>query len=67
MKIELEIQPPMMPNYLRYKQNPRPRQEGFKEAAGIAVADLTREQAEQAADMMRAAFIEHWENKQVKP
>lgn len=63
MKIEREILPPTMPNFIRFKQEPGRRQDGIKEGEVIDIADLTHQQAEEFADMMRRQFMEHYQQR----
>ncbi len=64
MKIKFEIQPPIMPNFVMFKQEEALKQDGFKVGEGFAIADFTIEQAEEFADLMRSEFLKHWERKQ---
>lgn len=53
-----------MPNFLLFEQKPGLRQDGMREKEGIRVEELTKEQAEEFAEMMKQEFIKHWESKQ---
>ncbi len=64
MKIEFEVLPPLMPNFVRFKQEPGLRQDGFKANDGFPVENFTRNEAESYAELMKQTFIKHWENKQ---
>lgn len=63
MKVEFELLPPRMPNFVEMKVPPKTRQEGFSEGMSIVVEDLTEQQANEFADLMRAAFIDHWKQR----
>jgi hypothetical protein len=63
MKIITEINPPMMPNFISMKITIGQRQDGFKPVPQIAVSDLSEEQAEEYAELMRKTFLIHWANK----
>lgn len=56
-----EVFPPMMPNFARFKKEAGLRQDGFKIDEGFPIKNFTREEAEEYAELMRKAFIEHWE------
>jgi hypothetical protein len=57
MKRQVDIKPPMMPNFARFESN---------QNACIDIADFTREEAEQYADLMRDAFMKHWEKRKAQ-
>lgn len=57
MNVEIELKPPMMPNFIRTK---------LCSEATIAVADLTPGEAEEYAELMRKTFLAHWEKKRSK-
>ena len=57
-----EINPPIMPNFLIVKTEPGRRQDGIKDTS-IPVSSLTREEAEEFAELMKQTFLQHWENK----
>lgn len=63
MNIKFEILPPTMPNYVRYKQKPRLKQDGFKTDNGFPITDFTREEAMEYGELMKQEFIKHWEIK----
>jgi len=67
MKKELELIPPMMPNFVRFKQKAGLRQEGFKTTEGFPVKDFTEEEAIEFGELMKQEFIKHWKFKQVEP
>ena len=56
MQIKMNIPKPTMPNFIVIKDF------GEKEIT-IPVQNLSKEEACQYAELMRATFIEHWENK----
>lgn len=59
MEKKFEVLPPMMPNYVRFKQEAGLRQDGFKVDNGFDIADFTQHEAEEYADLMRKTFMEH--------
>lgn len=64
MKTTQEVLKPTMPERIYFKQKSRGRQFGFNANKGVLVSDLTREEAEQYAELMRKTFIEYWEKSQ---
>lgn len=52
-----------MPNFISMKMPVGNRQDGFKPAPQIAVSDLSEEEAEEYAELMRKTFLIHWANK----
>jgi hypothetical protein len=64
MNKKFELLPPLMPNYARFKKEPGLRQDGFKADGGYPIEKLTKEEAAEYAELMKQAFIEHWEAKQ---
>jgi hypothetical protein len=66
MKIEVDLLPPLMPNFVSAKSEPRKRQDGFSQPLIYDIADFTREEAEQYADLMRDAFMKHWEQRKAQ-
>lgn len=55
-----------MPNFISIKMPVGKRQDGMK-STGIDVAELTKEQAEEYAELMKESFIKHWQNKVNQP
>lgn len=67
MEIKVKLLPPTMPNFIGYESPAKPRQEGFKlDGACMAVSDLTNEQAEEYAELMKQTFLNHHANKKNK-
>lgn len=64
MKIKLEILPPIMPNFVRFKQEAALRQDGYKVNEGFPIKDFTIDEAYEYAELMKQTFIKHWEDKQ---
>lgn len=63
MKKEFKLLPPMMPNFIRYEIPAGQRQDGIKiEGNTIPVRDPSKEEAEEYGELMKQAFIEHWNN-----
>lgn len=65
MKKGFEILPPIMPNFVRFKKDqPGLRQDGIKFEEGFPIANFTKEEAEEYAELMKVTFMKHWEAKQ---
>jgi hypothetical protein len=63
MEIKSKIKKPVMPSHIFIEQPIGKRQEGFKQSIGkIPVKDLTEEQANEYAELMKKTFIEHWKS-----
>lgn len=68
MKKTIEILPPSMPNYFRFKSSDGSRSYGFDPESGTDITTLNREEAVAFANMMREEFLKHWEKrKKIKP
>lgn len=63
MEKSFKLNPPLMPNYITYGSGVVKREDSFRQAATIAVQDLTEQEAIEYAELMKQAFIEHWKNK----
>ncbi len=64
MNKSFKLLPPMMPNFISYEIPARTRQEGFKaDANKISISDLSKEEAEQYAELMKQTFLIHWHSK----
>ncbi len=65
MDIKLKLSPLVMPDFLNYVPSMAGnRQDGFNpDSNKVAVASLTREQAEEYGEMIKRMFISHWEFK----
>lgn len=65
MQKQFEVIPPTMPNYVRFKKPPQSRSEGFKPESetGFDIADFTKEEAIEFAELMRTTFLIHYENR----
>jgi uncharacterized protein YkvS len=63
MNIKLEILPPTMPNFIRFKQEAGLRQDGYKINEGFPISNLTIDEAYEYAELMKQTFIKHWEEK----
>ncbi len=66
MKIKFEILPPIMPNFVRFKQEAGLKQDGFKVDDGYPIKDFSLEEAKEYAQLMYDSFLKHWESKQDK-
>lgn len=60
MKKELEIEPPTMPNFVFAKHKGLDG-DRFK----FSVADFTKEEAEEYAELMKSTFLKHWADTQL--
>lgn len=66
MKIELKINPPLMPNFFSYESQAGKRQDGIQvEGSKIDVAELTEEQAKEFSELMKNTFMEHWKQRKL--
>ena len=63
MERKFELNPPMMPNFISIKMPIGKRKDGFKPAPQVAVSDLSKDEAEEYAELMKQTFIAHWQNK----
>lgn len=59
----LKIKPPILPNFYFYEQPPGKREDGFKPDVSHPITDFNREEAEEFGELMKQAFIKHWEDK----
>ena len=66
MQKQFELLPPTMPNYVRFKKEAGRRQDGFKSDQGFDIANFTREEAEEYAELMKVTFLKHWEERKAK-
>lgn len=62
MTKKFELLPPMMPNFIYIKTEPKPRQEGFTPHT-IPVKDMDEQEAQEYGELMKQAFIQHWKDK----
>lgn len=65
MIIKQKVRKPLMPNeiFFELEQNIGKKQDGFNPTSGkISVKDLTSEEANEYAELMKQTFIEHWTN-----
>ncbi len=51
MKREVELNPPMMPNFISMKMPVGKRQDGFKPAPQVAVSDLSKKMLAESASV----------------
>ena len=66
MEKTFKLKPPMMPNFINVDTGTRLRQEGFASGLTIPVKDLSKEEAEEYAELMKQTFLVHWQNKTVE-
>ena len=50
-----------MPTFVRFEKEPQLKQDGFKVDEGYHIKNITREEAEEFAHLMKKEFIKHWE------
>jgi hypothetical protein len=62
MKINFELLPPMMPNFVRLQPRPGLKQD----SEGIDIANFTQEEAQEFADLMKLTFMDHWQKRREK-
>lgn len=63
-----EVLPPSMPNFVRFKKEAGLKQGGFKVDEGFDIANFTKQEAEEYAELMYRTFMEHWaERKNINP
>jgi hypothetical protein len=55
MEKKIKILPPMMPNFVILDINSNERT--------MSITELTKEEAEEYAELMKQEFIKHWNNK----
>jgi hypothetical protein len=63
MKIEVDLLPPLMPNFA-LKADYLEKEDESDSFYDISV--FTRQEAEQYADLMREAFMKHWEQRKAQ-
>lgn len=63
MEKRFEVLPPIMPNFVRFKQEAGLKQDGFKVNDGFPISDFTKEEAEEYGELMKKTFIKHWQVK----
>lgn len=64
MTKEFRLLPPQMPNFIRYEAPVGKRQDGFDPDKNvIPITELTQSEAVAYGELMKQAFIEHWEKK----
>lgn len=63
MEIKQKVRKPIMPSEIYLEVPVGKRQDGFNLSSGkILVSDLTEEQANEYAELMKQTFIEHWKS-----
>ena len=64
MKRPLKLRPPTMPNFVGYIVTVGKKQDGVNfENNKFPITEFSKEEAEEYGELMKQAFIEHWENK----
>jgi len=69
MKIDFELNPPNMPNFITYgKPKVGKRQDGFQvNTQSIHVSNLSEDEAIAYGELMKQTFIEHWRKTKFEP
>lgn len=65
MEKKFEVLPPTMPNFVRFKKEAGLRQDGYKVDEGFDIANFTKEEAQEFAELMRVTFLVHWEQRKI--
>lgn len=65
MDITFKFNPPIMPDNITYDTGiPGRKQDGYNPGSNsIPVKNLSQEQAEQYAELMKQTFLEHWKTR----
>jgi hypothetical protein len=63
MKRQVELLPPLMPNFALKADYLEKEDESD---SFYDIADFTKDEAEQYADLMRDAFMKHWEQRKAQ-
>ena len=51
---------PEMPNFVRFEKEAQLRQDGFKVDEEFDIKNLTQEEAEEFAELIKTEFLKHW-------
>lgn len=62
MDIKFKLLPPTMPNFVFYEIPPQQKQNGVTFDNKIAVGTFTESEATDYGELMKQAFISHWNN-----
>lgn len=62
MEKKFKLKMVTMPNFLTIEMPPRPRQEGMMDSS-IPVSELSEAEANEYAEEMKLAFVQHWKVK----
>jgi len=63
MEKTLKVLPPIMPTFVRFEKPAGLKQDGFKNYEGYDIANFTKQEAEDFAELMYSTFMEHWERR----
>jgi hypothetical protein len=66
MEKTFKVLPPTMPNFVRFEKSVGLRQDGFQKDEGFDIANFTKEEAQDFAELMYRTFMEHWEKRKLK-
>lgn len=63
MEKKFKLKPPIMPNFINVDTGTKLRQEGFASNLTIPINELSKDEFEEYAELIKETFIKHWENK----
>ena len=63
MTKQLEILPPMMPNYVSYRKPTGKRQDGIEFNNKFDIVEFTEQEAIDYGELMKQVFIEHYKQR----
>jgi hypothetical protein len=67
MQKTFKLLPPTMPNYVFMEMPPVSKEDGIDFDRGkIPITDFSKEEAEEYGELMKQAFIKHWEHKKAQ-
>lgn len=61
-----KVLPPKMPNFVRFEKSAVIKKDGLKEDDWYDIANFTKQEAEDFAELMYRTFIEHYEKRKTK-
>lgn len=60
MELKHKVLPPDIPNFIRIETPPGKRQDGFVAHPGIHICELSEEEAEEYAELLKSEFMKKW-------
>lgn len=66
MRKLFKIIPPRMPNFVRFEKEAQLKQDGFKTDEGFDIANFTKDEANEFAELMKTEFLKHWDERKNK-